>query len=118
MTFINALVEGQTEETFIQNVINPEFNNKGIHLIPKIIVTKKVKDGKDFKGGISKYSKIKKDVQRLLHDTSVKAVTTMFDYYRIPKDFPGKENMAGKSSQERKVQGCLRWYIILSQIIP
>jgi len=86
-----VLVEGQTEETFIRDVIYSFFMGKGICLCPVVIKTKRTKSGSDFKGGISSYGKIKNDLMRLLNDSSAVAVTTMIDFYRLPKDFPGKE---------------------------
>ena len=89
MKYALALVEGQTEETFIRDVLNPYLESKNIFLTPKIITTKRVKKGPDFKGGITDYQKVKKEVRLLLGDTSVVAVTTMIDYYGLPNDFPG-----------------------------
>lgn len=89
MKYILALVEGQTEETFIRDVLNPYLVSRNIFLIPKIITTKRVKKGPDFKGGITNYQKVKKEVQLLLGDTSKAAVTTMIDFYGLPNDFPG-----------------------------
>lgn len=90
MKYVHVLVEGQTEETFVRDVINPYLEDRDVFLIAKIVTTKYVKIGKDFKGGISKYNKIRNDIQRLLGDSSISAVTTMIDYYGLPNDFPGK----------------------------
>lgn len=38
--------------------------------------------------GIAKYESIRRDMLRLLGDTSAAVVTTMIDYYGLPRDFP------------------------------
>lgn len=93
MRYVHVLVEGQTEETFIREVIKPCFLAYEIFLTSKIIRTKKVKNGPDFKGGITNYQKVKYEIQRLLSDSYVTAVTTMFDYYGLPRNFPGMDDI-------------------------
>ncbi|MFH1652823.1 MAG: DUF4276 family protein [Pseudomonadota bacterium] len=90
-TKILMLVEGQTEEKFIKDVLLPYFEDVGTSLIPKIITTKKVKSGYEFKGGVTSYSKMRNEILELLNDSSAKLVTTMIDYYGLPKDFPGND---------------------------
>lgn len=90
MRQILILVEGQTEEQFVKNVLNPYLNNLDIHLTPTIINTKIVKGGNNFKGGISSYEQVKRDISRLVR-SSTTAVTTFIDYYGLPNSFPGSE---------------------------
>ena len=89
MRRVLVLVEGQTEERFTKDVLRPHFWEMGIDVIPTIAVTKRVKSGPDFKGGITDYQKVANDVGRLLNDTEAAAVTTFIDYYGLPSDFPG-----------------------------
>lgn len=88
MKQILILVEGQTEEQFVKNILNPYLNNLGIHLSPTIINTKIVKGSRNFKGGISSYDQVKRDIVRLVKSNSLK-VTTFIDYYGLPENFPG-----------------------------
>lgn len=98
MKRVLALVEGQTEERFFKDVLCPYFWNHEIDLTPKIATTKRVMIGPHFKGGITDYSKVEKDIRLLLNDTGVEAVTTFIDYYALPSDFPGMTTRpAGKS---------------------
>ncbi|MEW6202789.1 MAG: DUF4276 family protein [bacterium] len=87
------LVEGQTEERFIKDIITPHLEKFDVFPIPIIVTTKRVKSGADFKGGISSYTKVKREIQRLLGDTGAKAVTTMLDFYALPDDFPRKKSI-------------------------
>lgn len=84
-----ALVEGQTEQTFIQRVLGPYLQDLGIYLTPVLVVTKRVSDGRKFKGGISRYAAVRRDLRNLLADRAAGAITTMIDYYGVPEDFPG-----------------------------
>ena len=45
------LVEGQTEERFVKDVLGPAFWAKELFFHPTLLVTKRVKDGPNFKGG-------------------------------------------------------------------
>lgn len=92
MRKVLILVEGQTEEKFVKEVLNPHLNNYGKYLIPTIVNTKIVKSGPNFKGGIVSYGKVRKDLLRLLGDTSALCVTTMLDLFRLPIEFPGRKD--------------------------
>ncbi len=95
------LVEGQTEETFVREVLAPHFQDRGLYLTPIVVVTKRAKSGPFFKGGVNSYRAVKRDLRRLLLDTDVTAVTTMIDFYGIPDDFPGYGTLPAASSIER-----------------
>ena len=89
MKRVLILVEGQTEERFVKDVLCPHLWHLGIVTIPKVATTKRVKRGPDFKGGITDYQKVANDLRRLLNDTGAVSVTTFIDYYGLPSDFPG-----------------------------
>lgn len=101
MNKILILVEGQTEETFVREVLDPYLRVRQIYAVAKLATTKLVKSGSDFKGGITSYSKTKNDILKLLNDSSAASVTTMIDFYGIPTDFPGKRRIQGSSPYER-----------------
>jgi len=88
-TYINIviLVEGQTEETFIKEVLAPHLISFNVTTTSTIINTKIVNNGPNFKGGAVSYGKASRDLRKLLTDTSI-YVTTFFDYYRSATDFP------------------------------
>lgn len=98
MTRAYALVEGQTEETFIKRVLGPHLAGLDIHLKPILASTKRAKDGRKFKGGVTRYEPVRKDLRRLLEDRGAAAVTTMLDYYGIPEDFPGVSSLPRSGS--------------------
>jgi hypothetical protein len=90
MLRVHVLVEGQTEEEFVRDILYPYLQSKSIYLNPIIAKTRRAIGGNAaYRGGIVSYGKIEFDVKRLVNDTSVSLVTTMIDFYRLPTDFPG-----------------------------
>jgi len=99
--FIAVLVEGQTEEKFINDVLCPHFESYKIFLSPTILNTKITKVGPNFKGGINSFGQVKRDLRPLLHNTSASMITTMFDLYDLPSDFPGYSESSGLRGVEK-----------------
>lgn len=89
MKRVLILAEGQTEERFVKDILQPHLLVLGIAIQPKIATTKRVKSGPDFKGGITDFKKVEDDLRRLLGDTGAAMVTTLLDFYGFPKDFSG-----------------------------
>ena len=92
---IIVLVEGQTEERFAKTILQPHLLTKNVDLAVTILNTKTVKDGANFKGGVTSYAQVKNDLTRLFYDSSAKLITTMLDYYALPTDFPGFSAQTG-----------------------
>ena len=78
MKFVYILVEGETEEKFVKDILKPYFETKKIFLHPINL------------NGVSKYSIIKSELQSLLKNQSFLLVTTMIDLYACPSDMPKK----------------------------
>ena len=95
MKKIYIYAEGQTEERFIKDLIVSHLAPIGIFVQPVVATTKMVKAGSNFKGGIGSYYKAKKEILRLLADSSASAVSTMFDYYGLDQSFPGRGHNLG-----------------------
>lgn len=101
MTKIFISVEGQTEETFVTEVLKPYFEPQQLYLIPVLVKTRRMPNAPDFRGGFVPYQKIKKELQSLLGDTSVAAVSTMYDFYALGRDFPGMDTIPNGSGRDR-----------------
>lgn len=101
MKRILILCEGQTEETFVTRVLAPHLSQFDKLIIPTGLVTKKIKSGQEFQGGITSYSRVRRDVYNLLHDSNAICITTMLDYYRLPPDFPGKATLSATTPYDR-----------------
>jgi hypothetical protein len=83
-TRVNILVEGQTEESFIREVIGPHLANFQVWMTPRIVETRK-----GFKGGAVSYGKITRQVRQWCQYDAGARVTTLFDVYGLPNDYPG-----------------------------
>jgi hypothetical protein len=86
------VTEGQTETNFVKAMLVPYFLDRNMTLIPYTLVTKNDKKaGKQYRGGMSGYPKAKNDILKCLAYTKNPAVyvSTFFDFYRLPNDFPG-----------------------------
>ncbi len=93
MNKVLLLVEGQTEETFVTRVLRPYFQQYNVWLQPVLIHTRRDVSGQTYRGGAISYHQIKRQLKNLLGDTSAICVTTMLDYYRLPRDFPGQNTL-------------------------
>lgn len=97
---VYVLVEGQTEESFVKNILRQKVP-EGLYLQPVIVATKRVNTGGKFKGGVPSYPKVRDELMRLLRDSSAKMVTTMLDFYGLPTTFPGRADPEGSNAQDR-----------------
>jgi hypothetical protein len=87
MTRLYILVEGQTEEAFIQELMVEPYAAQEIYLTPIIVSTRS-----GHKGGLSRYAKVKPQIERQCKQDPNAYVTTFFDFYALPTDFPGRDN--------------------------
>lgn len=87
MTRIYCVVEGQTEETFVSELLTPYYSRIGLFITPIIIRT-----SSGFKGGVTSYAKVKPQLIRLCRQDRNALVTTLFDLYALPNNFPGKQH--------------------------
>ncbi len=85
MTRAYVLVEGQTEETFVRELLAPHYSPRGLYLTPIVAAT-----SPGHRGGIVRYSQVRPQIERLCKQDTNAFVTTMFDLYGLPNDFPGK----------------------------
>jgi len=83
--------EGQTEEAFIREIMQPYFWRLQLNLVPIICMTRKTPTGKH-RGGITDYAKVKAELTRICRGHPRELVTTMFDYYGLPANTPGLES--------------------------
>lgn len=97
-TRVNILVEGQTEETFVRELLKPHLEGFQVWLTPRIIET-----SKGHKGGVVSYAKIERQVRQWCQQDPTAKVTTLFDIYGLPTDFPGINNWNANQSPQSKV---------------
>ncbi len=107
-----VLVEGPTEERFVKDVLAPSLEQRHLFLTPTVLNTKRVKDGPNFKGGVTSFKKFEIDLRLLLHGAGDSLVTTLLDYYGLPNDFPGMATRPNGSPLQRVqyVENAIRDY--------
>ncbi len=98
MRRIHVICEGLTEETFVNELLAPQFKYHNLYLIPSQIG----QPGK--KGGDVSYRKLSRDIRERLLGDGRSHCTTFFDYYGLPSDFPGKSEAAGYADPRAKAE--------------
>lgn len=117
-----TLTEGQTEETFIRDVLDPYLRGRAadffLHAI--LVQTKRINTGHAWRGGITKYRHFKDQAERLLNDTSAKLVTSVIDLYHLPKDFPGAAESTRFPFRKRvaHLENCLKADLGYEHFVP
>ncbi|MEH2366745.1 DUF4276 family protein [Nostoc sp.] len=99
MIRIHVFVEGQTEETFVKEVLCEHLQRKDIYLNPILVRTSSTT-----KGGVVSYAKIKPQLNRKCLEDGSAFVTTMFDLYRLPNDFPGSSSLPSTNDPFQKAE--------------
>ena len=99
MMRVYVVVEGQTEEAVVKDVLVPHLSPMGVHLFPII-----VKTSPGHKGGGSHWGKWENDIRKLLKQDKGPSVrvTTLFDLFRLPKGFPGMDEHGADTDTSRR----------------
>lgn len=96
-------VEGETEETFVNEILAPHLYNNGYTKVSaRLIGNARLRDRR---GGIRSWEAVRKDIINHLREDAGCLATTMVDYYALPQTgsraWPGRET-AGAISFDRK----------------
>ena len=81
MSRVRILVEGQTEETFVNDILCPHLYQMGIY--PHAFLFRK-------KGGSFAYQRVRREILNSLKEDHARICTTMVDFYGMPTDWPGR----------------------------
>jgi hypothetical protein len=81
--------EGQTEETFVRDLLAPALAPTGIYLTPRLIPT-----GRHHRGGSLSEQRVLRFLRNTLRERADTYVTTFFDLYGLPPEFPGVQESA------------------------
>jgi hypothetical protein len=98
---LHLLVEGQTEESVVNNVLEPYLAARGWAVSVSLVKTKRPAAGPAHKGGVTRWAKLEVDIRLLLRDSSLDVLTTLFDYYAFPEDSPGMSTRPVGTPYER-----------------
>lgn len=87
MTRLLVLVEGSSEEIFVEKMLAPHLLKFGVYVKATGVISKRLANGQKFTGG-NLWSNVRLSLQPLLADSNA-CVTTLLDFYGLPEDFPG-----------------------------
>lgn len=117
MKRLYIIVEGQTEQEFVESVIAPYLRKKEIYSVTPI----KIRTSKTGRGGFVNYEHLKKDVRKLLSSKKQDIVVSMFvDFFRCPElPYPEKwKNICNHKEQVSEMEKCIADDINDSRFIP
>ena len=95
MNRVRILVEGQTEETFVNDILSPHLNQMGIY--PYAFLFRR-------KGGSFAYQRARKEILISLKEDNTLICTTMVDFYGMPNDWPGRTESQSCQNYQDKAQ--------------
>jgi hypothetical protein len=90
MIRLHAVVEGQTEETFVNQVLVPVLADRNVVMDVRCVETGRKRSGV-FRGGVTQYRHLKTNLTLWMKQDQKPETwfTTMVDLYALPDDFPG-----------------------------
>ena len=95
MARIIALVEGPTEEKFVRELLARELGAVGVWIVATTYGHPRRQ------AGVPAWSKAEREIIGLLKQDAARYVTTMFDYYGMPCDWPGRKRAAERPHGEK-----------------
>ena len=117
MKRLYIIVEGQTEQEFVNTMVAPYLLQEGIYSVTPILIH----TSRSGRGGFVNYAHLKNDICRLLHSQKDDIIVTMFvDFFRIP-EVPNKERWSSKpnhAEQADEMERCIYEEINDSRFIP
>lgn len=103
MRRLYLLVEGQTEERVAVSLLAPHLRAFGLDVCCIIVETSRGAAGRKHRGGGSSWNKWHADLRRVSGDSRHEIlISTLFDLYGLPKDFPGLEEHGGDTDTLRR----------------
>ena len=95
MSRVRILVEGQTEETFVNDILSPHLNQMGVY--PYALLFRR-------KSGSFAYQRARREILNSLKEDSALICTTMVDFYGMPTDWPGRNESQSCRNYRDKAQ--------------
>lgn len=108
---INILVEGESEETFVKQLLIDHLSHLGLYVyVQQVITSRDKRTGITYKGGVPNFAKVRNHLLTWTKQDHQKDVrfSSMFDFFRLPSDFPGYDlakSVVGKHEQVKLLEG-------------
>ena len=101
MKRVYIVVEGQTEQEFVNSVIFPYLQNFGILSVTPILI----RTSRTGRGGMVSYSHLANTIKPLLMSKNNDyIVTTFIDFFRLPNDMPHYEDCMKKPNKIEQIK--------------
>ena len=117
MKRLYIIVEGQTEQEFVNSLIAPYMQQHGVYTVTPLLI----RTSKTGRGGFVNYEHLKNDIKKLLSsEKSDFVVSTFVDFFKIP-EVPQKERWEKKAThieQVEEMEQCIAENINDSRFIP
>lgn len=84
MRFVIVVCEGRTEQEFVTDILSGELLNRNLFVEPRLIAT-----SPGARGGALSGQRVLRSLRDILRQRRDTYVTTFFDLYGLPGDFPG-----------------------------
>lgn len=99
MNGLLVLVEGQTEETFCDDLLRPHLTSRGfISVAARLMGNARLRTNR---GGVRGWQDVRKDIVRHLRQDFGAVVTTMVDFYGMPHGANSQNAWPGRADAER-----------------
>ena len=98
MVRVHIFCEGQTEETFVREVLQAHLNRHDVYLNPIILRTSATA-----RGGVTSYAKMRWQIEKKCKEDQSAYVTSLVDLYGLPSDFPNKTLVDAQSDPHNKI---------------
>jgi hypothetical protein len=103
--WLTVLVEGDTEEAFVKAVLRPHLEARAVYATPIKYETSRNAEGRRYKGGGLRWAGVHKQLREFLRDPRAEfRLTTLFDLYGLPSDFPGMAEHAQVASTAKRAE--------------
>ncbi len=106
MNNVYVVVEGQTEQTFIREILSPYLSKRNIYMHAALIGTP------GHKGENIRSYRARQDIRNFLSQRSDTYITTMLDYFRIDPGWPGYGEIESEKRKGRSLSAMEKAAII------
>lgn len=105
MIRLNLLVEGQTEEAFINRVLREHLALREVFVSARCFCTRRTSRIR-YQGGVVSFHHVQRDIESWMSEdrNDDARFSTMIDLYRLPKDFPGLGEARERRDPYEKVE--------------
>lgn len=104
MIRVNVVAEGKTEMKFAKELLNQFFCGKPIIDARCVLTSRNNRSNYEHRGGLVNYKHAKNDILNWLKEDRSAYVTTMFDFYELPHNFPGYEDAKSRPTPLERVE--------------